>query len=218
MSYAVRGRSSQVFGRSVYRGPCNRQAVAITFDDGPSESTPYILDILSRYRAPATFFQCGANIRRLPDVARQVLAAGHAIGNHSDTHAPLYLSSPARILSEFERAQSTIFDTLGTQPRFLRAPFGTRWFGFRAMQRRLQLTGVMWTVIGRDWTSDAAAVAQRILRNVTPGSILCLHDGRELKPRPDIQTTIQALRRIVPELAARGYRFLTVSDLLCPTN
>ncbi len=70
MAWAVRGRSSQVFGESVWRGPRDRRAVALTFDDGPSEGTPQLLDVLARYQASATFFQCGANVERLPAMAR----------------------------------------------------------------------------------------------------------------------------------------------------
>jgi peptidoglycan/xylan/chitin deacetylase (PgdA/CDA1 family) len=224
LAYSVRGRSAQTFGPSIYRGPRDRRAVALTFDDGPSEGTPRVLDMLHRYGAKATFFECGVNVRRLPAVARQVVAAGHEIGNHSDTHTPLYLRSAGLILSEFERAQRTMEDTLGVQPRWLRAPFGTRWFGFRGMQRRLGLQGVMWTIIGRDWVLDAAGIARRVLAHVANGSIICLHDGRALLANPDINPTIEALGRIIPELQARGYRISTVSDLvgrenqLCPTN
>jgi peptidoglycan/xylan/chitin deacetylase (PgdA/CDA1 family) len=218
MAYAVRGRSSQLFGRSVFRGPRNRRAIAITFDDGPSESTPGILEILHRYQAPATFFQCGANIRRLPEIARHVLAEGHEIGNHSDKHLPLYLQSPRLIYSEFAQAQQTIHDTLGVKASYLRAPFGARWFGFREMQQRLGLMGVMWSIIGKDWVLDAAGIARRVLSHAANGSIICLHDGRELSPKPNIETTLEAVRRIVPDLLGRGFEFLTVSDLLCPTN
>ena len=89
MSWAVRGKSSAVFGPSVWRGNPSRKTVALTFDDGPSEGTGQILDILARYNAPATFFQIGANVDRLPEVARAVAQAGHAIGNHSYSH-PLF--------------------------------------------------------------------------------------------------------------------------------
>src|SRR5580693_1177919 len=86
MAWAVRGRSSAVFGRSLWRGPRDRRAIALTFDDGPSESTPAILEVLARHAVPATFFQCGANVQRLPSIARAVCGAGHEIGNHSHTH------------------------------------------------------------------------------------------------------------------------------------
>src|SRR5215472_781176 len=86
LAWAVRGRSASVFAPSVWRGPRDRAAVALTFDDGPSEDTPRLLEILDRYRVAATFFQCGANVERLPAVAREVRAAGHEIGNHTQTH------------------------------------------------------------------------------------------------------------------------------------
>ena len=90
LTWAVRGRSAQVFGRSVWRGPRGPRALALTFDDGPSEATPQLLEILARHRTPATFFQCGANVERLPEVARAVAGRGHEIGNHS-LLAPLLL-------------------------------------------------------------------------------------------------------------------------------
>jgi len=108
MAWAVRGRSSSVFGPSVWRGPRHRRAVALTFDDGPSESTPQILEILARHNVPATFFQCGANVERLPSVARAVGQAGHAIGNHSHTH-PLLCFRSRRFMERYlERAQAAI--------------------------------------------------------------------------------------------------------------
>src|SRR5215469_18470833 len=77
LGWAVRGRSSRVFGPSVWRGSRARRTLALTFDDGPSESTPAILEILGRYGVSATFFQVGLNVERLPAVARSVREAGH---------------------------------------------------------------------------------------------------------------------------------------------
>src|SRR5215471_16707317 len=85
-AWAVRGRSSAVFAPSIWRGPRDRRAIALTFDDGPSESTPALLELLARQNVPATFFQCGANIERLPHIARAVSDAGHEIGNHTGSH------------------------------------------------------------------------------------------------------------------------------------
>jgi peptidoglycan/xylan/chitin deacetylase (PgdA/CDA1 family) len=202
----------------LYRGNANRRIIALTYDDGPSEATPELLEILSQYGVAATFFQCGANIRRLPETARAVAAAGHEVGNHSDTHPALYFRSRAFIQDEFVRAQHTIQDTLALSPTLMRAPFGARWFGFAAMQRNLGLTGVMWTVIGRDWALDGAAISARILRLARNGAIICLHDGRELSARPNVQPTLDAVRRVLPALSEQGYRFQTVSQLLCPKN
>jgi len=218
MAWAVRGRSSSVFGPSVWRGPRDQRAVALTFDDGPSEGTPQILEILARYNVPATFFQCGVNVERLPEVARAVAQAGHEIGNHSHTHPMLCFRSRRFIEQDLRRAQESIEARTGVRPAWFRAPFGVRWFGLREIQRRLNLTGVMWTVIGYDWKLKADAIVQRVAGRVANGAILCLHDGRELRVRPDIGVTVEAVRRLVPVLLDRGYELETVGRLLCPTN
>jgi peptidoglycan/xylan/chitin deacetylase (PgdA/CDA1 family) len=88
----------------------------------------------------------------------------------------------------------------------------------RRVQRELGLTGVMWTAIALDWKLPAEAIVRRLLRYAQNGAIFCLHDGRGGAPRPDIRPTIEALRRLIPELSARGFRFETVSQILCPTT
>jgi peptidoglycan/xylan/chitin deacetylase (PgdA/CDA1 family) len=217
MAWAVRGRSSQVFGESYWRGSGKRRSVALTFDDGPSESTPQILEILARHNVPATFFQCGANVERLPGVARGVQQAGHEIGNHSYSHPYLFLRSAAAIQNEILHAQEVIRDHTGAVPEFFRSPYGARWFGVAAAQRRLRLCGVMWTIIGYDWSLTADAVVKRIATRVSNGAILCLHDGRELQARPDVGATVDAVQLLVPVLLDQGYKLETVSRLLCPT-
>jgi len=217
-AWAVRGRSSSVFAPSAWHGPRSRRSIALTFDDGPSESTPQVLDVLARYGVMATFFQCGANVERLPAIGRAVADAGHEIGNHSHAH-PLYcLCAPRAIHDDLARAQHTIHENTGRLPVWFRAPFGVRWFGLRRAQRHLGLAGVMWTVIGYDWSLRAEQVAGRIVRRASNGAIVCLHDGRELRVKPEIGETVEALRRVIPELLERGYKFETVSRLLCPTT
>jgi peptidoglycan-N-acetylglucosamine deacetylase len=218
LAWAVRGRSASVFGDSMWRGSRARRAVALTFDDGPSEGTPEILELLERHRVPATFFQVGANVERLPDVARSVRQAAHEIGNHGYAHALYCFRRPRYIEADLRLAQEAIEAHTGARPRWFRAPFGARWFGLKAAQRRLGLVGVMWTAIGYDWNREADEVVERMLARVSNGAILCLHDGRERRARPDIGVTVEAVRRLVPMLLDRGYTFETVSRLLCPTN
>jgi len=217
LGYAVRGRSSTFLAPSMYRGDPSRAALALTFDDGPSESTPALLRLLETYRVRATFFMCGANVRRLPGIAREVLAAGHEIGNHSDTHARFDFKSPDFIYRELARAQDAIDAATGARPRLFRAPYGVRWFGLRSAQQRLGLTGVMWTVIGRDWTLPAARVAGRLIDGAANGGILCLHDGRTIRAAPDIGNTIEAVRAALPLLVDKGFEFCTAGDLLLCT-
>jgi peptidoglycan/xylan/chitin deacetylase (PgdA/CDA1 family) len=198
MAWAVRGRSSEVFGPSVWRARPGRKAIALTFDDGPSPATLRILDVLAEYRVPATFFQCGENVARAPELSQAVCAGPHEIGNHSYTHPNFALTRPAYIVGEFLRAQSAIAEATSRTPVLMRPPFGVRWFGFREMQERLGLTCIMWTVIGLDWKLAAPRIAERVLAHAHDGSIVCLHDGRGTLKDPDAKPTIEAVRRIVP--------------------
>jgi peptidoglycan/xylan/chitin deacetylase (PgdA/CDA1 family) len=218
LAYAVRVPSSSMLAPSVYKGAGARPAIALTFDDGPSESTPELLEILARHGAPATFFQCGANVRRLPQVSREVAARGHEIGNHTDTHPKLYFRSARFIHGELARAQETIEQTTGLRPRLFRAPYGARWFGLGPAQQRLGLLGVMWTTLALDWKWPEPRVIQRLLNGSRNGAIFCLHDGRRLESRPDIRATLGALRAVLPKLMEQGFHFEKVTDILCPTR
>jgi peptidoglycan/xylan/chitin deacetylase (PgdA/CDA1 family) len=218
LAYAVRVPSCSLLAPSVHRGAATRPAIALTFDDGPSEATPELLEILARHRAPATFFQIGANVRRLPEVARQVLASGHEIGNHSDTHPLFALQSPGFIHRELAAAQDAIEDATGQRPRYFRAPYGARWFGMRQAQQRLGLAGVMWSTIALDWKRQSPFVVSRLIGGAVPGAILCLHDGRVLEHRPDMGATLQAVRELLPKLMELGFHFEKVTDILCPTK
>jgi len=216
MAWAVRGRSSSAFGPSVWRGPADRKSVALTFDDGPTPATLRILEVLREHGVPATFFQIGELVEAHAEIALAVRAEGHEIGNHSQTHPNLALARPSVIASEFERAQETIVRTTGHIPAFLRAPFGVRWFGFGEAQRQLGLTGAMWSLIGLDWKLPAEAISRRILGRAREGDIICLHDGRGNLKDPDVTATVEAVRRIVPNLLEKGYHFETVTQLICP--
>ena len=218
LAHAVRNPSSSLLAPSVYRGVSTRPAIALTFDDGPSESTPELLEILASHGAPATFFQCGANVRRLPQIARQVAAAGHEIGNHTDTHPRLDFKSPAAIRGELATAQQTIREITGIRPRFFRAPYGVRWFGLRAAQRELGLMGVMWTTIAVDWKWPEQRVIPRLLNGSKSGAIFCLHDGRTIQTNPDIRATLRTVREVLPKLMEKGFHFERVSEILCPTR
>jgi peptidoglycan/xylan/chitin deacetylase (PgdA/CDA1 family) len=218
LAWAVRGPSSPFFGPSVFRGPANRKALAFTFDDGPTDSTPDLLEVLDTFRIPATFFQCGAHAELRPGIAKQVSAAGHEIGNHTHTHPPLWMRSRREIHSEITQAQRTLTAVHGAAPALFRPTYGVRWFGLSAALRDHHLLSVLWTTIGLDWTLQASAIARRLARGAHNGAIFCLHDGRDVQLKPNIRPTIEAVRAIAPVLRDTGYEFLTVSQLLCKTN
>ena len=213
-AYGTVSRSSQLFGPSVYRGPGRRRSIALTFDDGPSEGTLHLLDYLHKEAVWATFFQCGMNVRRFPHVAGRVAAAGHQLGNHTYSHPKLPFKSREFIAREFEEAQKIIHGETGLAPMLLRPPYGFRWIGMREVQQRLALLGVMWTTIGYDWRWPAERITKHVVSHASPGGIVCLHDGRGVNVNPDISSTLEAVRQIVPILKDKGYSFEVVSDLI----
>ena len=214
LSWAVRGRSSQVFAPSIWRAPAGHRRIGLTFDDGPSESTPALLKILARHNAKATFFVCGRNAQRLPAVLQAIGKEGHEIGNHTWSHPRLDFTSRATMRDELSRTQAIIGEITGVEPRLFRAPYGVRWPGLGAVQKELGLTGVMWTAIGLDWKLPANAVTRRLLSASGDGSILCLHDGRVLSERPDITPTLDAVSELLPVLKRRDLAITSVSAML----
>lgn len=213
-AYGAVGPSSQLFGPYRSRGDGRRRSIALTFDDGPSESTPMLLEYLDREQVPATFFQCGMNVARLPDIARDVAGRGHQIGNHTYSHPLLALKPPGFLAREFVEAQTIIENETGVRPTVLRPPYGVRWLGMRPVQKRLGLLGIGWTVIGYDWAWPAGRIARHVLEDASAGGVIVLHDGRGTRPRPDVSAMLAATKAIVPVLKERGYRFETVRDIL----
>ncbi len=217
MAYAVAAPSSQVFGPALVRGSRNDSRLALTFDDGPSESTPAVLDVLARHNARATFFFCGANVLRLPDVARRALAEGHQIGNHTFSHPRLFRLLPATIEREISRTQQAIRETTGTTPILFRPPYGIRWFGlYRALEKH-HLQAVMWSACAHDWKRPVAAIEAALRSKAQGGIIMLLHDGDTITRGDRRSGTAEALDRVLPLLADRGLRCVTISELFQDT-
>ena len=191
--------------------------LALTFDDGPHPQTLELLRVLDENGVRATFFQCGMFARRHPEIARAV-AARHEVANHTDTHPWLWRCMPSTIRAELSRAQESIIAASGATPRWFRPPYGVPGLGLGRALRENGLSYVGWTVIGNDWKLAARQIAERVLGRIRPNGVIVLHDGRDVRPEPDIRETIEAVRRIVPALLERGYRFETTSELLCKTN
>ncbi len=212
MYYAAGVPSSQVFGPSLVK-QSNARAVALTFDDGPSESTPAVLDALAEAQARATFFQVGSNARRLPEIARRVALEGHEIAGHTETHPRFYLCTPAMIARDIERGQRSLESVHGVAPRLFRPPYGARWFGMYPIVERLGLRVVMWSLSSRDWERPAEWIAQHVGTHTRPGDVVLMHDGDTTHPGDRRQGTARALRAILAAYRAQGLRAVTVSDL-----
>jgi peptidoglycan/xylan/chitin deacetylase (PgdA/CDA1 family) len=181
--------------------------VALSFDDGPSPAnTPVLLELLARHGALATFFVVGEEVERHPELARELVAAGHELGNHSFSH-PNPLALPDQELAgEFARGAEAIELATGRRPEVLRPPYGKRAGDLAAL---CGSRAVLWSIDSGDTAGFTAdRVAREVTANVRSGDVVLMHDGGGDRP-----TTIAATGRILENLGARGYRFVTVSQL-----
>lgn len=186
------------------RLPTLQPMVALTFDDGPSpETTPAILDALDRYQTQATFFMLGEQVRRHPELVRRIVASGHGIGIHGDTHTPFVLLSWARVQAQIARTREAVRQACPDAPDlvWLRPPYGFKTLTLVSLARREGLRLAAWSRDSRDYRDrDATAIARQALSRLHPGAIILLHDGTS---NP---ATAAALPEILRELAARGYQ------------
>ena len=215
---------AQLFGRTICRTNSARK-LALTFDDGPNpEITPKLLDLLDRYRAPATFFVIGRYARECPDLVREVAARGHVVGNHTETHPNLFWRGPSDIRIELRLCHSVLAGLLGKPPKWFRPPFGLRNPYLASAARELNLRVVMWTLLPGDWRAPSAEwLIQRIepiasrakaalQRSTGAGEVLCLHDGDHRRPDGDRNHTLAALEHWLPRWRDLGLEFVTIDD------
>ncbi|NYD50577.1 peptidoglycan/xylan/chitin deacetylase (PgdA/CDA1 family) [Actinomadura luteofluorescens] len=182
------------------------KCLALTFDDGPAESTAELLDILAARKVRATFFIVGENAARHPELVRRELEAGHEIADHSYTHADLGRASKKKIMAELTRTQDAIRRASGVTPVLLRPPYGSTSERLTKITRELGMAQVLWTVDPLDWEHrDTAYVEKRVLKAARPGYIVLMHD---IHP-----TSVRAVPKIIDRLAAEGYVFVTVPEL-----
>ena len=206
---AVSARTSAETGTEVQK-PKTRK-IALTFDDGPHPVlTPQILTVLSRYGVKATFFMIGKNAENYPETARQVAKEGHEIGNHTYSHCRLDRLNGKSLEEELNHCSKTLENVCGVRPVLVRPPEG----GINAKVRNdLRQNGygtVLWNIDTRDWeVKNTEKIVRSVLENVRGGEIILMHDyiGHQSK-------TPEALEKLLPELLARGFEPVTVSELL----
>lgn len=183
--------------------------IAMTFDDGPNlKLTPKLLDLLAAHHIKATFFVIGENVAEHPEVVARAAHEGHEIGNHSWSHPNLAKMSDEGVRRELRRTEDAIKGAIGTRPTLLRPPYGSlsarqkRWihdeFGYQI---------ILWDVDPLDWKRPGPAVVRsRILKETRPGSIVLSHD---IHPG-----TIEAMPSTFDQLEAKGFKFVTASELI----
>jgi peptidoglycan/xylan/chitin deacetylase (PgdA/CDA1 family) len=196
-----------------------RREVAITIDDGPDpQVTPQVLRVLARHGAKATFFCIGELAQRHPELCRQIVAAGHEIGNHGQRHRlDSALMGPAGWRQEVGDGLATLAQITGQRPRFYRAVAGLRNPVLDPVLHQLGLQLASWTRRGFDTRcGDADIVLKRLNKGLAAGDILLLHDGHAA-PTPDGQPVILAvLPRLLDALNERRLKTVTLSEACNP--
>ena len=183
--------------------------IAMTFDDGPhATNTPKLLEMAAKRHIKLTFFVLGECVEQNPTVLRREVAEGHEIGNHSWSHPNLAKLSDEAVRSQLQKTEDIIVKTAGVKPKLMRPPYGELtkrqriWvnhdFGYKV---------ILWDVDPLDWKRPGpSVVARRIIAGTRPGSIILSHD---IHP-----PTIEAMPQVFDALLTRGFKFVTVSELL----
>ena len=199
-------RSSGVtFNRVSVPGPY----VALTFDDGPHAShTPRLLNILRARNVKATFYVIGKNVDLYPGIVRRTIAEGHEIGNHTYTHPKLSALTNDRVLSELRKTEDSIVRACGVRPRTMRPPYGALTQTQRQMvHATMGYPTIMWSVDPLDWKRPGAGVVtSRIVNATNQGAIILVHDIHA--------ASVDAMPATIDALLRKGYRFVTVSQLI----
>ncbi len=194
---------------SYNRVETNLPYLALTFDDGPHPVyTPRLLDILKEKHVKATFYVVGTNAKRYPEILRRILAEGHEIGNHSVTHGNLTKMSPDGVRNELRVCHEAVVSATGVAPRTMRPPYGAITSTQKSwIKKEFGYSTILWSVDPLDWKKPgASAVTSRLVSGATPGGILLAHDIHG--------GTIDAMPSTIDQLLGRGFKFVTVTQLL----
>jgi peptidoglycan-N-acetylglucosamine deacetylase len=198
-----------------WRGSGHTNAVALTFDDGPSPvATPAVLDRLDRLGLRATFFPLGSLVARYPDVIAEVVRRGHQVETHGYDHRHHLARSPRWVRRDLRAAEEAMA-TVGVRPRWYRPSYGQATGATLWEARCRGWETVLWSAWGREWATDRTAdVAARIAGELRPGAIVLLHDNDRFG-RPGMwKVGLDALDVVADELDRRGLAAVTLAELV----
>lgn len=192
----------------IYRQKTTKKYIAITFDDGPTEFTPKVLDLLKKYKAKATFFCIGKQIELYANVAQRIHAEGHQLGNHSFSHSNSFgFLSAEKVQQELQQTDLLLQEITQQQNHYFRPPFGVTNPHIAKAAKRLNHTVIGWNIRSLDTViDDENKILKRITDKIKPGSIILLHDTSD--------KTIRVLEQLLLTLQQENYQMVTVHKLL----
>jgi peptidoglycan/xylan/chitin deacetylase (PgdA/CDA1 family) len=208
--------TGQWYGGTFTGLPRGSKQLALTYDDGPNDPhTLRLLEMLAKHSTQATFFCIGRYVRERPDIAREIIKAGHTLGNHTFTHPLLIFKSASEIRREISDCRSTLHDAIGEHSNLFRPPFGGRRPAVLRVVRALGLEPVMWNVTGYDWNAPPAEIIERKVRQqIRGGDVILLHDGGHKHMGADRSNTLTATDRLITRYKSEGYEFVTIPAMM----
>ncbi|CAM5216142.1 1,4-beta-xylanase OS=Lysinibacillus sphaericus OX=1421 GN=LS41612_20760 PE=4 SV=1 [Lysinibacillus sphaericus] len=191
--------------KPVSPGDPNAKRIALTFDDGPHPKvTEQILNTLDKYNAKATFFMLGSRVKHYPNIARDVLARGHEIGNHSWNHPVLTKMPMEQVLKEYTSTANEIELAINQGATVFRPPYGATNDDINA---KIPVPVVLWSIDTLDWKHrNSQLLLTYIKKNMHNNAIVLMHDIH--------QSTADGLDAVLAYLQSEGYEFVTVSEIL----
>ncbi|HEV2398509.1 MAG TPA: polysaccharide deacetylase family protein [Candidatus Sulfotelmatobacter sp.] len=214
--YQSMAPKGQWYGRTFVGLARGTKQLALTYDDGPNDPhTLRLLDVLAKHDARATFFLIGRYVNERPDIVREIVRAGHVIGNHTFTHPLLTFKSAGDVRRELKECRSALQDAVGEHSNLFRPPFGGRRPAVLRIARELGLEPVMWNVTGYDWNAPpAAAIEAKVARQIRGGDVILLHDGGHKQMGADRSQTVIATESMIRRYRSEGYEFVTIPEML----
>src|SRR6202035_1696543 len=214
--YQSMAPTGQWYGRTFTGLPPGSRQIALTYDDGPNDPhTLRLLEVLARHGVQATFFLIGRYVQQRPEIAREIIQAGHVVGNHTFTHPLLTFKSETEIRQELSQCRSALQVAGGQHSNLFRPPFGGRRPAVLRVARDLGLEPVMWNVTGYDWNAPPSEVIeQKVGKQIRGGDVILLHDGGHKEMGADRSQTVLATDRLIARYKAEGYEFVTAPRMM----
>ena len=211
-AYQATAPTGQWYGRTFTGLPRGSRQIALTYDDGPNDPhTLRLLEVLAKHGVGATFFLIGSYVKQRPDIVREIVAAGHVVGNHTFTHPLLIFKREEEIRQQLSTCRAALQDVTGEPCHLFRPPFGGRRPAVLRLVRELGMETVMWNVTGYDWNAPPAAVIERkVAKQIRGGDVILLHDGGHKQMGADRSQTVMATDHLIARYKAEGYEFVTV--------
>ena len=214
--YQSMAPTAQWYGRTFTGLACGARQIALTYDDGPNDPhTLRLLEVLAKHNVHATFFLIGRYVQQRPDIVREIVKAGHVVGNHTFTHPLLISKSETEIRQELTQCRDALQHAIGEPSNLFRPPFGGRRPAVLRIARELGLEPVMWNVTGYDWNAPPAEkIERKIAKQMRGGDVILLHDGGHKQLGADRSQTVIATDHLIVRYKTEGYEFVTIPQML----